>query len=60
VDGLTPNFVSDYQAVNGSLNDPVDGGEWTEERYVWFQIRHYVNGQLGPAQTMRGQIQFEL
>ena len=57
---LTPNFVSDYEAVNGSLNEPVDGGEWFEERYVWFQIRHYVNGQLGPAQTLRGQIQLEL
>ena len=60
VEELTPNFVNDYTAVNGSLNDPVDGGEWYEERYVWFQIRQYANGQLGPAQTMRGQIQLEL
>ncbi len=60
VDELGPNFVNDYTAVNGSLNDPVDGGEWYEERYVWFQIRQYANGQLAPAQTMRGQIQFEL
>jgi hypothetical protein len=59
-DDMVPTMGPEYVAVNGSWVGPGYDGAWFSDKYVWFRVHQYVDGQLGPGLTMRGQIQVEL
>lgn len=61
VDDPTLGFQADYRTVHGSFNGPGENGDWGEdERYIWFRVQQYHEGQLGPALILKGRIQVEL
>ena len=59
-DAVTPSFGSDYLAVLGSWDGPDEDGAWPTEKFVWFRLHQYFEGQLGPGVMMRGRIDVEL
>jgi len=59
-DAMTPDFAPTYRQVLGSFNGPGESGEWPTDKFIWFRLHQYANGQLGPGEVMKGRIQVEL
>jgi hypothetical protein len=59
-DELTPDFGPAYLPVCGSWDGPGIDGAWPEDKFVWFRVHQYANGQLGPGVMLKGLIQVEL
>ena len=59
-DDLTASILPEYQGVHGSIDGPGENGEWDPDRFVWFVLRQYYQGQLGPRVVLKGQIAVEL
>lgn len=59
-DDITPSIGPDYAAVNGDWHGPGVDGVWPTDKFIWFRVHHYTNGQLSPGVTMRGQVVEEL
>ena len=60
VDDLVSTFGTDYAAVHGSWDGPGADGAWPADKFIWFRLHQYANGQLGPGAMMQGLIQVEL
>ena len=49
------------QSLAGLVRDgPGADGAWPADKFIWFRLHQYANGQLGPGAMMQGLIQVEL
>ena len=60
INTITGNLGGYYALVHGSWDGPGSDGEWPANKYIWFRLHQYFDGQLGPGVLMRGRIQVEL
>lgn len=60
VNDLVPDIGPAYAPVCGSWDGPGLDGAWPEDRFIWFRVHHYANGQLSPGVMLKGWIQVEL
>jgi hypothetical protein len=51
-DDVIPTFGADYLAVNGDWRGPGVDGVWPADKFIWFRLHHYANGQLSPGVMM--------
>lgn len=59
-DAVITGFDTVYRTVNGSFNGPGVDGAWPTDKFIWFRLHQYSNGQLSPGVMMNGLIQTEL
>jgi len=59
-DDLVPDIGPVYEPVCGSWDGPGLDGAWSEDRFIWFRVHHYANGQLSPGVVLKGWITVEL
>jgi hypothetical protein len=59
-DELTPTIGPQFELANGSWDGPDLEGDWTTDKFVWFRVHQYADGQLGPGVLLRGRIQVKL
>lgn len=57
---VTPNYKTEYRAVNGTFQGTEANGQWATETFVWVRVHQYANGQLSPGWMVRSLITEEL
>ena len=57
---VTPNYKTEYRAVNGTFQGTEANGQWATDTFVWVRVHQYANGQLSPGLMVRSLITEEL
>lgn len=59
-EAVTPNYKTEYRAVNGTFQGTEANGQWAADTFVWVRVHQYANGQLSPGRMVRSKITEEL
>ena len=61
---VTPSLGAQYLAVHGDWHPPVVAGVyppvWNPNRYIWFRVHQYRDGQLSPGRVLSTMVYYEV
>jgi len=61
---VTPSLGSEYLAVHGDWHPPVDPEQitpaWVPDRFIWFRVHQYHDGQLSPGWVLSTLVYYEV